>query len=310
MTVFLSTLNQLAFLFTLIAVGYLLAKLRILPENAAKTLAKLENTVFIPALVLGTFIENFTVERISSAWKLLLISVALTLICVPVAILISKCVTKDRYIQNIYTYGLAFSNFGFMGNAVVSALFPEIFFEYLLFTLPFWTVIYLWGVPVLLLGDNGQQQSLKDRLRSFLNPMFIAMLIGMIIGLTKMPLPGFLVSVVDTCSLCMSPVAMLLTGITVCSISFRRTFTDLRIYAVSLIRLVALPLLFVAVAQFVPFSKSIYTCALCVLAMPLGLNTIVIPSALGKDTSVASGMAVISHLLSLLTIPVIFALFG
>jgi len=215
MTVFLSTLNQLAFLFTLIAVGYLLAKLRILPENAAKTLAKLENTVFIPALVLGTFIENFTVERISSAWKLLLISVALTLICVPVAILISKCVTKDRYIQNIYTYGLAFSNFGFMGNAVVSALFPEIFFEYLLFTLPFWTVIYLWGVPVLLLGDNGQQQSLKDRLRSFLNPMFIAMLIGMIIGLTKMPLPGFLVSVVDTCSLCMSPVAMLLTGITV-----------------------------------------------------------------------------------------------
>lgn len=42
--------------------------------------------------------------------------------------------------------------------------------------------------------------------------------------------------------------------------------------------------------------------------MPLGLNTIVIPSAYGKDTSVAAGMAVISHLLAVVTIPVIFAI--
>ena len=51
-----------------------------------------------------------------------------------------------------------------------------------------------------------------------------------------------------------------------------------------------------------------YLCALCSLAMPLGLNTIVIPSALGKDTTDAAGMAVISHLLSAISIPLIFML--
>ena len=43
--------------------------------------------------------------------------------------------------------------------------------------------------------------------------------------------------------------------------------------------------------------------------MPLGLNTIVVPAAYGKDTSVAAGMALVSHLLSCITIPVIFMLY-
>ena len=152
MTVFVSTLNQIAVLFSLIAAGFILARLGILPENASKTLAKLENTIFLPALVMGTFIENFTVERIRSAWKILLVSLVMELIAIPVAIGLSRLLARDKYTQNIYTYGLCFANFGFMGNAVVSAMFPEIFFEYLIFTLPMWTIIYIWGVPVLLMS--------------------------------------------------------------------------------------------------------------------------------------------------------------
>ncbi|MBR2010958.1 MAG: AEC family transporter [Clostridia bacterium] len=312
MGVFFSTLNQIAFLFTLIAAGYILAKLGILPEGSAKVLAKLENTIFIPALVLGTFIENFTVERLASAWKLLAVSTVIAIVMIPVSILVSKAVTRDKYIQNIYTYGLAFSNFGFMGNAVVSAMFPDIFFEYLLFTLPLWVEIYVWGVPVLLMGDTEKQQTLKDRVKPFINPMFISMIIGIVIGLLKIPMPSFFMSVLDSSSACMSPVAMLLTGITVSTISFKKTFTDVKTYIISIVRLVGLPLAFIGISLLVPVfrDKTILTCALCSLAMPLGLNTIVIPSAYGKDTTVAAGMAVISHLLALASIPLIFAIAG
>ena len=310
MSIFLSTLNQTIFLFAFIAIGYLLSKLRQIPENSSTVLSKLENTIFIPALVLGTFIENFTIEKISSMWKLLLASCVIMIIVVPVVILISKCLSKDKYIRNIYTYGLSFSNFGFMGNAVVNALFPEIFFEYLIFTLPLWTLIYLWGVPGLLIADSGKKQSLSEKLRNFANPMFVAMLIGMIIGLTKISLPGWLTSAVDVSGSCMSPIAMLLTGITVSRISLKKTFTDIGIYAVTIIRLIVLPLAFVGIAYFIPMERTIYICALCSLAMPLGLNTIVIPSAYGKDTSVPAGMAVVSHLLSCITIPLIFMIMG
>jgi predicted permease len=42
--------------------------------------------------------------------------------------------------------------------------------------------------------------------------------------------------------------------------------------------------------------------------MPLGLNTLVIPAAYGKDTSAAAGMALVSHFLSCISIPLVFLL--
>ena len=308
MSVFTTTLNQIAFLFGFIIIGYILVKIKVLPENSAAVLSKLENTVFIPALVMGTFIENFTIERIGAAWKLLLVSFIIACIAIPFAILISKLVTKDKYTQKIYTYGLSFSNFGFMGNAVVSSLFPDIFFEYLIFTLPLWIFIYLWGVPRLLIADSGKKQTFTESLKSFVNPMFIAMLIGMVIGLLKIRIPEWSVSLINVSGDCMSPIAMILTGVVVSSISLKKTFLNIRIYIVSIVRLVIMPVLFIVVASFLKIPETTYICALCSLAMPLGLNTIVIPSALGKDTTIAAGMAVISHLLSCITIPLIFSI--
>lgn len=302
----------MAFLFSLIVIGYILAKLKVIPENSASVLAKLENTIFIPGLVLGTFIKNFTVERISTAWILFVGSFAICVIVIPLAILVSKLCAKDKYTQNIYTYGLAFSNFGFMGNAVVSALFPDIFLEYLIFTLPLWILIYLWGVPSLLISD-GSKRSLGQKMKSFVNPMFIAMIIGMIIGISGLKLPGWTTSVISTAGDCMSPIAMLLTGITVAGISLKKVFTNVGVWVVSVVRLIIFPLIFIGLFYVLPLPGSLDTfviCAVCSLAMPLGLNTIVIPSAYGRDTTVASGMALISHLLSCLTIPLIFMLFN
>ena len=166
MTVFTATLNQTAFLLLFILAGYVLSKRNYVPDNSQAVLSKLENTILIPALVLGTFMDNFTVQTIAEAWKLLLGSLALAIVAIGLSLLCVCFCSKDKYERSIYTYGLCFSNFGFMGNAVVSALFPDIFLEYLIFTLPLWTLISLWGVPVLLMGS--QQQSLVQRAKSFL----------------------------------------------------------------------------------------------------------------------------------------------
>ena len=129
----LPVLNQMAFLFLLIIIGFILVKLKVLTPNASQVLAKLENNVFIPALVLSTFIQQCTIEKLTASWKVVLVSVILLIIIIPLSIICSKLCAKNKYIEKIYTYGLCFSNFGFMGNAIVSALFPEIFFEYLIF---------------------------------------------------------------------------------------------------------------------------------------------------------------------------------
>lgn len=308
MDVLQATTGQMVVLFLLIAMGFIIAKLKVVPDNSDTVLSKLENNLFVPALVLGTFASNFTVEKLTTAGKLFGISFLICLLMMVLAVLISKCCTKDSYIRKIYTYGLAFSNFGFMGNAVVSAVFPEIFLDYLIFTMPLWTMIYLWGVPCLLIPSGEGKQTLKSRLKSFANPMFLAMLIGIVIGLSGIRLPSFMTQVIDVTGACMSPVAMLLTGITVAKMNAKKVLSIKSIYVVSLVRLILFPLLFVGLFAIVPAAQNIVVCAVCALAMPSGLTSIVVPKGYGKDTSVAAGMALVSHLLSAVTIPVIFSL--
>ena len=310
MSVLIATLNQTAFLFLFIVLGFVLSRWKFIPDNAQAVLSKLENYIFIPALVLGTFIGNFTAEKLTVAWELLLGSLALAAVAIAASLLCVRFCSKDKYERSIYTYGLCFSNFGFMGNAVVSALFPDIFMEYLIFTLPLWTLIYLWGVPVLLLGDSSGRQTLKQRLKSFVNPMFVCTLLGMVIGIAGIPVPQFVSSAVSAAGSCMSPLAMLLTGMTIAQFDLKEVLKIKSVYLVSALRLVLFPLLFLGVMFFIPLPETFATCAICSLAMPLGLNTIIIPSALGRDTKVASGMALVSHILCCVTIPVVFMLFN
>ncbi|MBE6780459.1 MAG: hypothetical protein E7545_05715 [Ruminococcaceae bacterium] len=308
MQLFSATLNQMAFLFTFIVIGYILSKLKVVQENSEAVLSRLENYVFIPALVLGTFINNFTAEKLSTSWKLILGCFVLEAIVIGVSIAAVKLISKDKYIQNIYLYGLCFSNFSFMGNAVVSTLFPDVFLEYIVFTLVLWTLIYIWGAPSLLIGGS-ETKGIKDRLKSFLNPMFVCMVIGMLIGIFKIPMPDFVDTAISATSGCMSPVAMLLTGMTIAKIDIKKVLKVKSIYVVSFLRLIVYPLLFIGFLMLVPMNKTFAICAVASLAMPLGLNTIVIPAAYGKDTTTASGMALISHILAIITIPVIFLIF-
>ena len=313
------TLSQMGYLFALIVIGYLLMKLRVVPDNAAGVLSKLENNLFIPALVMGTFMTNFTIEKLQTAGQFFVGGMIVIGVSVPLGILLGLTCGKDSYVRKICTYGLVFSNFGFMGNAVVEALFDSSFLlYYLIFTLPFWAMIYTWGVPTLLIPAGEGKRTLWLRIKPFINPMFIAMIIGIILGLLPFPAHeyesfNFFGKLVQDLGRCMSPVAMILTGMTIAKIDLAKTLRVPAIYLASVLRLVIIPLASIGVFALLLFwfpslSKEVVLCALCALSMPLGLSAIVVPAGYGMDTTMASGMALVSHLLSCLTIPLLFLL--
>ena len=315
MNVFTPIFNQMLCLFLFIAIGFILSKWKFVPDNADRVLSRLENFVLVPALVMGTFIKNCTIDTLGSMWKLLVLGFAMVFLLIPLSFVFARVCFKEKYLQKIATYGLAFANFGFMGNAIMSAVFPAIFFEYTVFTLPFWFMIYMWGAPVLLISgsNDGEKVALKQRLKSFVNPMFIGMLIGMIIGLTGLNLPQGVVSAIDGAGACMSPLAMILTGMTIGKTNVFELLKKPRIYLTTGVKLVIYPIIFIALfwlLSLLPensfFNETFFRCATCVATMPLGLNTIVIPSAYGRDTTDAAGMALVSHLFSVATIPLAF----
>ncbi len=77
-------------------------------------------------------------------------------------------------------------------------------------------------------GDN----SIKGRLKNLVNPMLICMLVGIVIGLGEIKLPSFAGSLIDSLSACMSPVAMLITGMTIAKIDIKAVLKIKSIYIV------------------------------------------------------------------------------
>ena len=307
MELLIPTLNQMLCLVAFIAIGYFLARFGAVKPETAGMLSKLENIIFIPALMMGTFMSDFSLGGLRESWKLIAFSVAVELVFLPISLFVGSKCSREKFEKNIFAYGLAFSNFGYMGHAVVRAIFPEYFGQYVMFTMPLYIIIYMWAVPTLLIPGDGKQ-TWGQRLKAFFNPMVIGVLIGIAVGLSGIKLPEFVTSVVKTAGDCMSPIAMLLTGITIASIDLSKVLRSWNIYLITVLRLVVYPLVGIVAVMFLPLPEVYAICTVCALAMPLGLSNVVIPAAYGMDTTKAAAMALVSHLASVGTIPVMFIL--
>ena len=305
MQVFSASFNQMLVLFTFMALGYFLNFKGILPLNTSLALSRLETNVLVPCLVFNTFYKYCTVENISVKWLYIVYGAALTIVSILIAVFLSKLFSKDGYLRKIYTYSFAVANFSFMGNAVVLGIFGEdVLFDYMIFTLPLCLYVYSYGTASLK-PDNESKFSIK----MFMNPICLAMLFGAIAGLVGLPSPKFLITAISSAGACMSPLAMMLTGFVVANFSIKRLAKVKRIYLASALRLIILPLLFVFVLKLLKTDSSVIMLTLCATAMPLGLNTVVFPAAYGGDTTPGASMALISHLMSIITIPIMFVLF-
>jgi predicted permease len=306
-TVFLNTLTPMLMMFSCMVIGFVLNKKKICPDNTASVLSKLEANVLAPALTISTFGKYCTVESLSEQYLLILFCVLILAIAIGIAFALTPLFTGKGYSRNIYRYALTFGNFGFMGNAIVPAILGEsALYEYMLFTLPLNVAVYTWGVSGLIPKGEGKQNPLKN----LVNPSVLAVVIGMLLGLTgaSQYLPAFVGSTLSGLGNCMGPIAMVLTGFLIGQYPIKKLLTDRKVYVASVLRLLVLPALFVLILKLLGADNVAITMCLFGFATPLGLNTVVFPAAYGGDPSIGVSMAAISHTACVITIPIMYAL--
>ena len=308
--VFFATIEPMLFLFICMAIGYILSKMGLVPDNAHAVLSKLEQFVFVPCLIINTFMNNCTLETLKNSYGIILCAVLVCLLAVAISYPLSKLFVKEGYKRNVYKYAFAFANSGFVGNPVVQSLFgDEGLYNYMLYTLFLSFMIYTWGIAVLVPKDDKKEKNPLSLLKNLLNPCLVSIAIGIGLGLlgVKEHLPYFVSNTLSSLSGCMGPVAMLLTGMVVAAYPMKQLLGDKRVYLASLLRLFVLPAIFITILIFVGAEKNTLVWCLFATAAPLGLNTVVFPAAYGCDTSTGASMAMISHVLSVVTIPLVYS---
>lgn len=305
---FLATLSPMLVMLICIAIGFILRKTKAATENAAAVMSKLEINVLLPALILRTFLTYCTVESITSRYETVLYGLIATVLAMAMGIPLTKVFSKEKNEQKIYRYCLIIANFGFLANAIVPAIMgDEAMYDYMLFTIPLNILLYAWAFNSLVPEGMGEKKSIWKNL---LNPTFIAMAIGIVLGLLGVGelLPDFINTALGNLAGCMGPVAMLLTGFVVGGYRITELLKNKRVYIVTFLRLIVLPAIIVGVLWLLGADNSTLFMAMFAFASALGLNTVVVPAAYDGDTHTGAGMAMISHVGAIITIPLLYAL--
>ncbi len=318
---FNATLTPMVTLFLCIAIGFVLNKLHILPKESGKAISKLILWVFSPALCFITMAKHCTIDTLvahSSNIFFSFISIIISIILS--GLLVNVFAKRDTYERQVYRYALTFSNGGYMGDPLVLAIFGDLILSYYKFYyLPISIFIYTWGLSQLV---PSQDTSLGGKIKKLLNPPTVAMLLGIIVGLTGLNnyFPSFLTDTLESLKSCMGPMAMLLAGFTVGNYSLAKMLKNKKIYLASVLRLIFLPIVIVSSLFFikeffsaisgVKIDNSFLILAFFASATPLGLNTVVFPESYGQDPEPGAGMTLISHTMCVITIPLMFTLFS
>lgn len=302
--IFSSVIFQIAVLFSFIFIGFTIRQGGFLPENSAEIFSKLENRILMPAVVINTFRTNCTVKNISEKWVFIAYSTGVLLFCIATGLVASRFLGKTEYLKKVYRYSISVSNFGFVGTAMVSGIYGAEsmeLFDYLMFTLPLNLFTYSIGIAWLVPNGHG-----KFSMKNFVNPIFVSIFIGAILGLLPIPKFRLVTTIINSTAACMSPIAMILTGFVIGGYSFANLFGKWQTYVVAGIRLVFLPTVSVLVLKLFNAPQEAVVATLCANAMPLGLNTVIIPSAYGKSPDDGASMALVSQLTAVFTIPILF----
>ena len=314
--IFLATLFPMLTLFSCIAVGFLARRARLLPDNAGTTMAKLETWIFVPALSFTTMLRYCTPATLGTHAQNLVFSAIGVALAIAISVLLARLfVKRGTQEHGIFLYALAFANSGYMGDPIVQALFGDAVLSYYkIYCLPVSLAIYTWGISRMVPAQG------KGTLRRLLNPPTVALLLGIVAGLAGVgsAIPDFLISALDLLKSCMAPVAMLLAGFTIAAYPLGEMLSDRRVYAASLLRLVAIPTVIMAIlfglkalAALIPgvtVGNDVIFLTFFAVGTPLGLNTVVFPAAYGGDPKTGAGMTLVSHTLAILTIPLLYSL--
>ena len=296
--------EQVLMLFTFIVIGYTLAKTGVVKSEHTAIVSKLLVYVFLPANIVRTFARNCTVSYVSSNYPLILFSLAIITVFAIAARFAARLFTKNRDEYGIYEYSLVVPNFGYMGYAFVGAVFGEAgLMDAMMFSMPISVYTYTVGYCIL----SGKSFSPK----SFLNPTMISLVVGMLLGLTGTGeiMPSLVYGVLDSASACMAPVSMLLVGIVLSDFKIPKMLKDIRTYIIVALRLVIIPIALGGLLLLVA-PPSVVRSAVILYAMPCGLNTVVFVKNAGGNCEIGAGLALVSSILSCISIPLVMMLFG
>lgn len=295
-------------LILLVIVGIFLWKKEIVSGEGKKCLTDLLIDVILPCNIIQSFRMEFSWQTLRSTLAIFVVSLVLQLGC---ALLCRFAYNRYGYAKKaVLQYGTVCSNAGFMGNSLAEGLFgSEGTLLASIYLIP--QRIVMWSVGVTYFMADGQadtpEQKRARRLqvarKTITHPCIVAVLIGMVLMVTQLPLPAFLGNTVKSISNCTMAISMILIGLILGGGSWHNIITKDVLYYCA-IRLFFIPLAVLVGCRLGGVDGMAAGVSIVLAAMPMGGTTAILAEKYGGDSVFAGKCVIVSTILSLITTPI------
>jgi len=291
-------LRQIAIMALLMAVGIYLSRKGFLSPQGTKDLGAILLRIIIPCVIVKSYITTYSRERLLE----LALSAGLALAAFILAMGIAYLVYGKR--RRIENFASAFCNAGFIGIPLAQAVIGDEGVFYMAASVALLN-LFQWTYGVYIMTDRRDSISAKTIAK---NPVVIAIVVGIALFLSRLPVPGIVTSTLGYIAGMNTPVAMILMGTYMAKLPWRKLL-DKRAYGCVLLRLVVIPAVVLAVFWALPISnQNVALAAYLAAATPVGANICVFAQQYDCDYEFSVVTVCLSTVLSIVTVPLMVSL--
>ena len=288
-------------LFLLMSVGFSIGRMGLLSGETLSQLSRILLYVVTPCIM----VTSFEVERTPESQGLLLATLAVMTGIYAVYMALSHLLFRreGEAHRGILRFAAVYGNTGFMGLPLIqSALGNEAMMIAVVGLAVFDIVTWTHGRA--LMGGRSEL-ALK---KALLNPAVLGFAGGLLVFFAGWRLPGPVDDAAGYLASLNTPLAMVIIGGQMAQADLREVFSTRKLYLVSAVKLLGIPLLTAAVLLPFQLNPMIYVASVILAGCPTAGATSLFAQSMGKDAAIAARQITLSTLLCILTLPVMAAL--
>ncbi len=298
-------INTMVKLFALMILGFVLYKKEFFDEKFNSKVSEFIVNFTAPALIIYTVCGNSGGDK-QDVLKLIIVGAVLYMLLPILAWIITKALRVKAEDEGIYQMMIIFSNVAYMSYPIVQALYGDtaIFYNSLLH-MGFNFLMFSYGIYLVTKGSG----KMKINLKTFINPGLVASILALIIYFTEISVPGFISETCGFLGNITMPLSMVVLGSVLAGYSMKDMFSEKRIFIISVIKLIILPIVSFYIAKILFTDPVIIGMTTISMGMPTASLVVMMSVKYNKNVKIASVGVFVTTVLSIVTIPLIYILF-
>lgn len=299
-------MEQIIQLFLMIFMGFLIVKAKLLNSEDSKILSIIVLYLIIPCVIINAFQVDYTPQTV----KGLLIALVGSVMTQVILLIVVSILGRVFHLNEVEVASIYYSN---SGNLIVPIVMFILGKEWVLYGCVFMSVqlVFIWTHCKKIIS----REPSYDWRKIVLNINMISIAIGIVLFLTRIHLPEDINSTLSAVGSMIGPASMIVTGMLFAGMNFKQIFANKRVYFVSFLRLIIIPviaLFLIKCSQLSTFSSNGNKLMLIVflaIITPSASTVTQMCQVYGNDSQYASAINVVTTLFAIITMPAMVMLF-